>query len=52
MEPKLPAGTPEYEAYRKQLEAELALFAAGEEPYPLEPLTSDGRIARAMGIGL
>ena len=32
-EPRYPAGTPEYEAYKTELAAELAKFAAGEAPY-------------------
>lgn len=32
--PRFPKGTPEYEAYRKELTAELGKFACGEDPYP------------------
>lgn len=32
--PTFPVGTPEYAAYAAKLRAELAKFAAGEEPYP------------------
>jgi hypothetical protein len=33
LEPRYPAGTPEYEAYKAELTTELAKFAAGEAPY-------------------
>jgi hypothetical protein len=51
--PRFPKGTPEYAAYERELQAELAKFAAGEEPYPYRPeeLGRDGgRAAREMGI--
>ncbi len=51
--PRFPEGTPEYDAYEKELRGELAKFAAGEEPYPYRPeeLGRDGgRAAREMGI--
>lgn len=39
--PKYPEGTPEYEAYRKDLAVELARFAAGEPPYQFSRPTPD-----------
>jgi hypothetical protein len=33
LEPKFPAGTPEYEVYAAELRAELDKFARSEEPY-------------------
>lgn len=35
--PLYPKGTPEYDAYATELKAELAKWAAGEEPYPYRP---------------
>lgn len=54
---KYPPGTPEYEAYRDALNAELALFAAGAAPYrpdrpaPTAPLVEDGayRVTTSYG---
>jgi hypothetical protein len=39
--PKHPAGTPEYDAYRAELQVELGKFARGEAPYVFDFKTTD-----------
>jgi hypothetical protein len=42
-QPRFPEGTPEYAAYRQELQVELDKFARGEEPYPYRRLIDDPR---------